>query len=263
MSSEEFFSQVTEHQQHLYNRNSAFQHRRISSNTVNLVGGITGKARHRRTYSNTVVDFKLMFSGAPHPEQLEPFEEEEPLTPDSLSSVPERSIRESQREQAFLSLLEAAVTYFSTDETISAPSADAPKLVLRLRELEHSQEMLKNEVFRLNSALDEQRSLTTEYEEKTYQLTRNLIKLEANLSNVQGQLKLEKARNKELSAHLSAQNEQNSHADVKTLSQNEFPPQKKPIVVKHIGRASPAGTHKKPNTKFSLSRTEKRRSRNN
>lgn len=175
MSSKEFFSQVTERQKHLYNKNSAFQHRRFNSHTVKLVSGIS---IHERGTSH----LKLAASG--------PF-----VGLDSLCSqeVP-------KKDQEFLSLLETAISYFSSEEV--------PALTLngqRLRELEHSQELYKSEILRLKSALDAQLTIMNDYEQKAYLLTRNLIKLESTQQNAEQQLKLEKAKNQELVNYLTLQ----------------------------------------------------------
>lgn len=165
MSSQELFSQITEHQRHLYNKDSAFQHRRFNSHTVKLV---SGTPVHERATSH----LKLAASA--------PF--------DSLSSP---GIAPNDNE--FLSLLETAISYFSNEE--------CPALTLneqRLRELEHSEEQYKSEILRLKSTLDVQLTMMNGYEEKAYQLTRNLIKLENTQQDAEKQLKLEKTKNREL-----------------------------------------------------------------
>ena len=232
MSAQQLFFKVPETKKHFYARGDA-GHRRTCSTNLDAVQGVKPKLGHRRTVSNTAIDFKMLFAANPMP--AIPLIEEskrEPLTPDSLSSLPQKSEPKEAlpQTQSFMSLLDAAVTYFNTEDGVdrALPVRSFQEFeALQQRVIALSQECEQQEAANteLLRKVEEQRTLCDQWEQTVLRLEAEQHELDESLRRVSVQLVQEQDKTRELESTL--------------LSVSGMSYQKKPIIVKQIAKASP------------------------
>jgi hypothetical protein len=213
---QDLFSKVNTEKRHLYGSNGILGHRRAISTTIPSKNpSISG---HRRTYSNTSSDFKAIFCTSPALlKQIEQISVSTPPPPPSK----------------FLSFLNLAFSYFSTQKLPPKFSTRAHKLQTQVKEISDLIRTLQKEQITLIHQKTELKSkVKYEIEAKKSAevfLQRSVQKtneMEIALKNTQEEIRCGKIRIGEMVKKIEEGRERNIFASLQIETNEEFGLQK-------------------------------------